>query len=134
MRGIVEQITKSKTGKSWRVMIASQWYGAKFDSKLDQAVGKRVDFSIESNSKYGDWIKDWDFDRDPAPIPMPVPSADLRAMNAQNAKGDRWWLNFTSNIVAHSIAAGLIKEPIQLAAWAKAAKHAIEVADGAEAF
>ncbi len=38
---------------------------------------------------------------------------------------DRWWAPFTSNVVAHAIAAGVIKEPIQLATWAKAAKHAI---------
>ena len=129
MKGIVEQINKSKTGKSWRVFIGNEWYGAKFDSKLDQATGKAIDFTIESDPKFGNWIKDWDYDREPQPAASPA-----KAQTLANGKSDRWWINFTSNIVAHAIAAGLIKEPIQLQAWAKAARNAIEQADGAEPF
>ena len=123
MRGTVEQVTKSKSGKSFRVLIGGSWYGAKFDSKIDAAIGKPIDFTKETDPKFGDWITDWDFDREPDPLPVPTKSAT-------NGKVDRWWAPFTSNCVAHAIAAGVIKEPSQLQAWAKAAKNAIEAADG----
>ena len=130
MKGNVEQVTKSKTGKSWRVMIASQWYGAKFDSKLDQAIGKTIDFTVESDPKFGNWIQSWDFD----PNPPAAVTATTAATSQANGKPDRWWINFTSNCVAHAIQAGLIKEPSQLQGWCKAARHAIEVADESDVF
>jgi hypothetical protein len=43
---------------------------------------------------------------------------------ANSAAGDRWWMPFVSNTVAHAIAAGKIEEPLDLKAWALAAKTA----------
>ena len=130
MKGTVTEANLSKSGKSYQVLIGGQTYFAKLDSKLNAAVGKAIDFSVDPSDYKGkvvNWVKDWDFDREaPAPAAPQVPQV--------NGKPDRWWINFVSNIVAHSIAAGLIKEPIQLAAWARAAKSAIEVADGNEPF
>jgi len=46
---------------------------------------------------------------------------------------DRFWLPFVSNTVAHAIAATLIQEPMQIKAWAAAAKQAaIELDAGRE--
>lgn len=39
---------------------------------------------------------------------------------------DRWFMPFVSNTVAHAIAAGKIQEPLDIKAWAAAAKQAAE--------
>ena len=127
MRGIVEQITKSKTGKSWRVLIAGEWYGAKFDSKLDQAVGKGIDFIIHADAKFGNWIETWDFDRAPALSPPPPTGTPTAHLPAPHTNGDRFYMPFVSNTVAHAIVAGLIKTPADLNLWARSA-HDVAVA------
>lgn len=37
---------------------------------------------------------------------------------------DRWWMPFVSNVTAHAIEAGKIEDPMQIKAWAAAAKTA----------
>ena len=44
--------------------------------------------------------------------------------NGSGATGDRWWMPFVSNTVAHAIAANMINEPTQIKLWAAAAKQA----------
>ena len=46
MQGKVENVSKSKTGKSWRVKIGPEYYGAQFDSNIESAMGKMIDFSF----------------------------------------------------------------------------------------
>ena len=121
MKGTVEQCTQSKSGKSWRIKIGDKWFGAGFDSKLDSAVGKPIDFAFTTDAKFGDWIQSWVFDSG-APAPVPVP-------HAAPAKEERWWLPFVSNQCAHAIAAGKIQGVADLRSWAAAAKSAILAAD-----
>ncbi len=49
--------------------------------------------------------------------------------NSTASSGDRWYMPFVSNTVAHAIAAGYIKEPIDIGAWAEGAKMAATVLD-----
>ena len=125
MKGTVDSVTKSKTGKSWRVKIGSEYYGANFDSKIDGAVGKFIDFEWD-DGHFGKWLKSWG----PEHTQAPVMGAAVPAQGVPRANGDRWWLAFTSNQVAHAIAAGIIKEPQQMRVWAVAARAAIDAADG----
>ena len=127
MKGTVDSVTKSKTGKSWRVKIGSEFYGANFDSKIDGAVGKYIDFEWD-DGQFGKWLKSWG----PEHTQAPVMGAAVPAQGVPRANGDRWWLAFTSNQVAHAIASGLIKEPQQIRVWAVAARAAIDAADGSD--
>ena len=122
-KGTVESITKSKSGKSWRVKIGSEFYGANFDSKIDSMLGKPVDFEWE-DGKFGRWLQSWGPDTSPQPVTAPAPTV------TKQSSGDRWWLNFVSNAVAHSIAAGHVKTIQELRVWAVGARDAIEKADG----
>jgi len=121
MRGNIESVTKSKSGKAWRVKIGDKFYGANFDSKIDSQLGKAVDFEYE-DGKYGLWLKSWG--PDTAVMGSAVPASGQAAIPAQSFRtngGDRWFMPFVSNCVAHCIAAGLIKEPTQIGPWARAA-------------
>jgi len=122
MRGKVEQLTKSRTGKSWRVLISGTWYGANFDSKIDSQLGKIVDFEFD-DGKYGPWLETWGPDLTPS---APIPQAPT-APPSQSSGGDRFYMPFVSNVVAHGIAAGVIKTPADINQWAKAA-HDVAVA------
>ena len=125
MKGKLEQITKSKTGKAWRVMVDGRWFGAKFDSKLDSVpINSRIDFLFDTDPKYGDWITTWGPDTSPPPVT--AASTETQSKSSE----DRWWLPFCSNQCAHAIAAGHIKGVADLRSWAIAAKAAIEAADG----
>ena len=121
-KGTVESITTSKSGKSWRLKIGPEYYGASFDSKIDTMLGKPIDFEWE-DGKFGRWIQTWGPDTSPQPVTAPV-TAPLKRSD------DRWWLPFVSNQCAHAIAAGHIKGVADLRSWAVAAKDAIMKADG----
>lgn len=125
MKGNVDSVTTSKSGKAWRVKVGDKFYGANFDSKLDTMIGKAIEFDFD-DGKFGPWIKTWGPDHTQPSTPTPQgPTASPRQSN-----GDRYWLAFVSNQVAHAIAAGIIKEPQQMRVWAVAAKGAVEAADG----
>ena len=124
MKGTVESVRNSSSGKSWRVKIGGREYGANFDTKLDQAVGKAIDFEWD-DGKFGLWIKTWDFDRGAS---SPAPQAPVASPGATSrVNGDRFYLPFVSNTCAHAIAAGVIKTPSDLNQWARAA-HDVAVA------
>ena len=128
MKGKLEQITKSKSGKAWRVMVDGKWYGARFDSKLDSIpVGSRIDFLFDTDPKFGDWISTWGLDTSPPPLLVAQPG-----QFSSNGRGDRYWLPFVSNQVAHAIAAGRIMQPGEMMAWAKAAYTAVTNLEGPE--
>ena len=130
MKGHIKQITKSRSGKSWRVLVDERWFGAQFDSKLDAILlGSAIDFQFDSDPKYGDWITTWGPDTSQAqPVAKALPP--LPPMKAPN--GDRWWLPYVSNQCAHAIASGHIKGVADLKSWAIGAKAAIEAADDSE--
>src|SRR3990172_13381774 len=128
MQGRVDSVTKSQSGKSWRVKIGHKFYGANFDSKIDAALGRQIDFDAD-DGKFGPWVKTWGYINEPAEAPIPVVGVPLIREPVREARGvDRWWAPFVSNCVAHAIAAGTIKDIVQLKAWAVAAKHAIVAA------
>jgi hypothetical protein len=132
MKGLVDSVNLSKSGKSYQVQIGGQGYFAKLDSKLDQALGKTIDFSVDPSEYKGkvvNWVKEWDIDRaltlptpsapTPTPAPMPAPMPAAYALPR-----DRWYMPFISNTVAHAITAGLVKDSPSLAQWATAAYRA----------
>jgi hypothetical protein len=131
MKGKLEQLVKSKSGKAWRAMVDGRWFGAKFDSKLDSvSINSRIDFDFNSDAKYGDWITTWGPDTSlTGPAPVQVSQAIVRV---PVPTGDRWWLPFVSNQCAHAIAAGHIKGVADLRSWAVSAKAAIMSADGGD--
>ena len=120
MIGKVESVTQSKSGKTWRVKIGDKFYGANFDSKLDGAVGKAIDFKFDEGD-FGPWIQSWGY------ATTAVASNPAQVGTAPHANGDRFYMPFVSNTVAHAIAAGLIKNPADLNLWARAA-HDVAVA------
>lgn len=122
MKGVVDQVTKSKSGKAWRVSIGGKWYGAKFDSNIENAVGKPIDFLFDSDAKYGDWIKSWANDAKPTPPTQPEAPTGSKG---PYMPVDRYWLNFVSNCCGQAILAGTIKEPAQIKPWAEFAYRAI---------
>ena len=126
MIGKVESVEKSKSGKALRVKLGGKWYGAFLDSGLDAVVGKMIDAQIVPNAKYGDGIGQWGMAPDAAEA---VRATAERATGGVTMAGDRFWLPFCSNQVAHAIAAGLIKEPRDISAWAKAAYEAVQAVD-----
>lgn len=125
-KGTVDSVTKSKTGKSWRVKIGSEFYGANFDSKIDTMLGKPIDFEWD-DGKFGKWLKSWG--PDTVVMGSAIPAQTPQAHQARG-NGDRWWLNFTSNVCAHGLASGHIKGVADLRSWAIGARKAIEAADG----
>ena len=117
MIGNVDSVTKSQSGKSWRVKIGNEFYGANFDSKIDTALGKVIDFEW-TDGKFGKWLQSWGAAREgsaPTPqAPVAPPSSTSRVSN-----GDRWWLPFVSNQCHAAIQAGVIKDRATLNQWAK---------------
>src|SRR3990167_9819129 len=131
MKGIVQTVTLSKSGKSYQLQIAGQGYFAKLDSKLDKAVGQAIDFSIDPSDYKGkvvNWVKEWDFDRNPPPSPVTAsmvhPNPPMQPVYAASQSRDRWYMPFISNTVAHAITAGLVKDSPSLAQWSTAAYRA----------
>ncbi len=51
-------------------------------------------------------------------------TAVKKAANGSAANGDRWWMPFVSNTVAHALAAGKIEGPDDIKLWAAAAREA----------
>src|SRR3990167_5711722 len=112
MKGIVQTVTLSKSGKSYQVQIGGQGYFAKLDSKLDKAVGQAIDFSVDPSDYKGkvvNWVKEWDFDRG-APAPAPAAPLAGTVLVPSSMPRARWYMPFISNTVAHAITAGLVKD------------------------
>ena len=131
MKGHLKEITKSKTGKSWRVLVDDRWFGAKFDSKLDSIpIGSAIDFQFDPDPKYGDWITTWGPDTAAPVTAGPLAAVVIERPPVWKPAVERWWLPFVSNQCAHAIAAGHIKGVQDLRSWAIAARSAINAADG----
>lgn len=111
MQGTIAKCDVSKSGKSFRVKIGDSWFGASKDSGADKLVGKSVTAEVEETD-FGPWLENIKAQNGSAPT---APS---------NGNGDRWWMSFVSNTVAHAIQAGHISQPDQIKVWAAAAKQA----------
>lgn len=121
MQGVAEKVDLSKTGKSYRVKVGDAWYGAKKDTGIEQMRGKLIKFTVESG-EYGQWITD----------PEVVSGGPAAANSSVGPSSDRFYMSFVSNVVAHCIQAGLIKEPKDIGSWAKAAHDTAQALDGGE--
>ena len=131
MQGRVETVSKSQSGKSWRVKIGPKFYGANFDSKIDAALGRQIDFDAD-DGKFGPWVKTWAYINVGAEAAEPVeaPSQPITREPVLPTKvADRWWANFMSNCVGQAIASKTITEYQQIEAWALAARRAALRAD-----
>lgn len=108
---VVEAVTTAKTGKSLRVKANGEWYGAKKDAALDK--GWTILADVERDGDYGPWIKAF----------KKLDSTDPEVSKSKPTGGvvAPWWGPFMSNVVAHAIASGAIKEPGQIDAWARQA-------------
>ena len=133
----VDQVTTAKTGRSLRVLLSGQWYGAAMDSGLNGQVGKMIEAEIETG-KFGPWIKKWvpsnaaPQGTPPAssvpPAGSPAAAAPYQREPAYAEASDNiqpWYMPFVSNTVAHAIEKGLIQSPVGINEWAlKAAQVA----------
>ena len=120
-----DDVMKSGTGKSLRVKIGAQWFGADLDSGLQ----KGSVFSAEvQTSKFGPWLTEVDLGASPVEAP--------RGSSVGGSSGGiptfpivaPFWMPFASNVVALAISGGLVKTPTDIKAWVLAAKEAAEKA------
>lgn len=116
--GTITQVTLAKTGKSYRVKIGNEWYGAKKDSGLnEQSAGKTISYETETGD-YGTWITKWgSASNGNGGQQQAAPSAPTSGVNLA-------FLPFVSNVVAHAIQCGRIEGPADIQAWADAAYSA----------
>ena len=132
----VENVQQAKTGKSLRVQLGGQWYGAALDSGLADKRGQMIEAEIETG-KYGPWIKGWKpVAATQVPPPQqggfpPAPAPAVAAPHYAGEAGDNimpWYWPSVSNICAEAIKAGLIKDPVAINQWAlKMAQVAVSV-------
>jgi hypothetical protein len=115
----VDEVKLSKTGKSYAVKSGGRYYTCKALG-IEQANGKQIEAQIGSYSFNGQTY--------PTIESFTIASGG-KAPTGQPPNGDRWWLPFVSNQVAHAIAAGLIKEPADMGQWARMAKLTIIALD-----
>lgn len=124
MRAKIEAVTKSKSGKALRVKFSGndEWHGAWLDPKLEAAKGKMVECEVHKDETYGWQIDKWTFAEE-------AQTGGSTTGGNGATTGDRWWLSFCSNQVAHAIASGRIQDPSEIGKWAKAAHDAIQAVD-----
>ena len=112
MKGKIEKVELSKTGKSQGVWIAGQKYTCK-DMLINQMAGKEIDFvvgSFDYNGKAYPTIESYT---------VTVSGQEAQSSGAQGNNTN--YMPFVSNTVAHAISAGLIKTPPEIKDWAVAA-------------
>ena len=120
------ELTKSK--KSLLITAGNDTYFADTASGLSNAVGKVIEANIEDTDYQGKtymWIREWQESKKPAPGLATQPLVPNKA----KVNGDRWYMPFVSNTIAHAIAAGCIKDFPALNQWAKAAHDAAVALD-----
>ena len=125
MKGKVENISKSKSQKTWRVKVDGGYYGANFDSNLDTAVGKIIDFTYE-DGEFGKWIKSWAYAGNPTPIQSQPDASYPKTLSEASGTLSDPELRFISNVVGQAIASKTLNDPIQIAQWAKAARQVLK--------
>ncbi len=118
----IDAVTPTASGKAWRVRSGAEWYNAFKDSGIEAHVGKVIDAEISTHEKYGKGIEKYKVVTQTTGA-LPVPQM---AIPNQGLGVAPYWLAFASNVVAHAISAGLIKEPSDIKVWFLAAKHAVD--------
>lgn len=83
--------------------------------------GKTYEVTVEQQ-KWGDSVVNVITGIDSVRTPHP---GDAPAGNG-HSNGDKWFMPFVSNTVAHALTAGVLTDPTQIKAWAAAAKQAAE--------
>ena len=70
---LVEQVTKTKSGKAFRVLLGGKWYNAFIDSGIDAAQGCYIEAEITTSEKFGPGISKWTYSN---AAPQGQPSAN----------------------------------------------------------
>ena len=122
----VADVMDAKSGKSLRIKLGSNWYGAYKDSGITK--GMVIDPVIETLDKGGPWIVRY-IQTNVAPQGSTPPSQAANPAPAVATPDDNiqpWWSAFMSNVVAHAIDKGLASTPEAINQWAlKAAQVAV---------
>ena len=123
----IDRVTKTASGKGLRVLSGATWYGAFLDSGLDQMIGQTVDADITTSEKYGATISKYR-------KVDPSPSTQAQGASKQPLPSGvaPYWMPFASNVCAHAISAGIVKEPADLKAWLLAARDAAEAGNNGD--
>ena len=114
--------------KSLAVTADGKEYLAKKDSGI--TAGMNIEAQIENsdyNGKTYHWIKKWKASNGSAAPQVSAASSttgDGRYVGPLPAGAAPVWLPMASNITAHAINAGIIKEPDDIKAWIAATKQA----------
>ena len=148
---MVEQVTKTKSGKAYRVLLGGKWYNAFIDSGIEAAQGRYIEAEITTSEKFGPGIAKWAYSQGAAPqvpppmqggippAPAPAAAAPYDERNpppethyAEPAKHSDnsapWFWPSVSNVCAAAIEKGLITKPEELNMWAlKWAQVAVSV-------
>lgn len=117
----IDSAVLGKSGKSFTISMGDQKFYAKPEQGLQSHVGKTIEAEVKPSSFPGkdgntvtlNWIETYRL----------IGSAPAGSEAAQPST-DRWFMPFVSNTVAHAIAAGLIKQPSDIAVWAMWARDA----------
>ena len=136
MAVMVEDVTTTKSGKGLRVKLSGTWYNAFLDSGLNGQKGKMIEAEIKTHEKYGPYVEAWKpSNAAPQVLTPPVqtghspssvsPAAAAPQYRYAEPNQAPYWLQFASNVVAHAIAAGIIKNPNEVGAWVRAVHMAV---------
>lgn len=121
----VADVMDAKSGKSLRIKLGSNWYGAYKDSGITK--GMVIDPVIETLDKGGPWIVRYSQATSAPQVgstSVGSPPSPARAEPDDNIQP--WWSAFMSNVVAHAIDKGLATSPEGINQWAlKAAQVAV---------
>jgi hypothetical protein len=127
MKSTIEAIRLSKSKKTYQVMLMGKWYNASLDSGLDEtSKGCLIEADVETTEDFGSWLNEVKV------LKSAEPAYDIRDKIPHGIvtfSPDRFYMPFVSNVVAHAIAAGAIKDYPAISQWAKAARDAAVALD-----
>lgn len=106
----VESVDRTKSGNAYMVKANGQRYVSKAPG-IEQAVGKVIDAVVGS------------FKGDKGPVST-IESFTASSAAPAAVSGNHWYMPFISNICAHAIASGLIKDGEGLKTWTRHAQAA----------
>lgn len=116
MRGKIEAVKESQSGKSLSVKIGERYFTTK-NWDMREHVNKMIEFdpsTTEWNGKTIYWINDYALVNN-TPVETPKTSAGVAGVPRMDSTT---FLPFTSNVVANAIQAGAITSPDDIPAWA----------------
>ena len=138
--GIVESIKDSKSGKSYHVIVSGSRYLCK-EGSIRDFLNREIIFepsTSEYEGKTYHWINDFMPSDTSHPYSTPAVGAPAPQARPEPTLDPMAFMPMTSNLVAHAIAAGLVKDRGELALWARsaylAAKGAVRPTENSEDF